>query len=177
MAILAIVGGAITLLMQSGSKSYSGTKAELDLQMESQTLMAQMSTMIMEANSITYDTEKKVLILNQVEESKTPLPAASGSTDPVKYQVNKTLKDMKLIKYDSTSKKLYLQESNSDIWNIASSGAISYSDDELFSDYINKFDVSIDGSNVTISFEMKSSNRTYKIDETTKVRNKLVVYP
>ncbi len=177
MAILAIVGGAITLLMQSGSHSYSSTKAELDLQMESQTLMSQMSTMIMEANNVCYDPAKKVLILNQVELSKTALPMASGEVGKPKYQTNKTLKDMKLIKYDSASRKLYMQESNSDIWNVVSSGAISYSEDELFADYINAFDVEVKGNNVRVSFQMKSSNRTYKVDETTKVRNGMVVYP
>ena len=67
MAILAIVGGAITLMMQSGSRSYSNTKAELDLQMESQTLMAQMSTMIMESNCVKYDKDNNTLALYQVE--------------------------------------------------------------------------------------------------------------
>ena len=70
-----------------------------------------------------------------------------------------------------------MQESNSDIWNVVSSGAISYSEDELFADYINAFDVEVKGNNVRVSFQMKSSNRTYKVDETTKVRNGMVVYP
>ena len=67
MAILAIVGGAITLLMQSGSRSYSNTKAELDLQMESQTLMAQLNTMIMESNCVKYDDVNNALILYQID--------------------------------------------------------------------------------------------------------------
>ena len=70
-----------------------------------------------------------------------------------------------------------MQESNSDIWNVVSSGAISYSEDELFADYINDFDVEVKGNNVRVSFQMKSSNRTYKVDETTKARNGMVVYP
>ena len=79
MAILAIVGGAITLMMQSGSRSYSNTKAELDLQMESQTLMAQMSTMIMESNCVKYDKDNNTLALYQVELKSTALPAVSGT--------------------------------------------------------------------------------------------------
>ena len=49
--------------------------------------------------------------------------------------------------------------------------------EELLSDYVNDFKVDIKGSNVTVSFAMKSGKKTYKIDETTKIRNGLVVYP
>ena len=98
MAILAIVGGAITLMMQSGSRSYSNTKAELDLQMESQTLMAQMSTMIMESNCVKYDKDNNTLALYQVELKSTALPAVSGTpgATPV-CQQTKTVKDLKAV--------------------------------------------------------------------------------
>ena len=219
MAILAIVGGAITLLMQSGTRSYSNTKAELDLQMESQKVMEQLSTMIMESNCVKYDSANNALILYQVVVKKIPMPSSSGAAPagtvaPVsavpataapeasavpgtaapaasgtpgvtaaptpaadsKFQQVKTVKDLKIIKFDG--KKLYLEEHSGDAALPADrSEGLNCKTEELFSDYVDSFNVGIEGNNVTVSFEMKSGNKTYKIDETTKIRNGLVVYP
>lgn len=223
MAILSVVGGAIILLMQSGTRSYSNTKAELDLQMESQTLMAQLNTMIMESNCVKYDDTNNALILYQVYTKKLPkellngsstaAPSASApavsadpaataqpeatagqtadpsasaaaSADPAssetptdsKYKELKVVTDLKIIKFDGH--KLYLEEHNSDADLPAERPeGLNCKEEELLSDYINDFKAEIKGSNVTVSFEMKSGKKTYKIDETTKIRNGLVVYP
>jgi prepilin-type N-terminal cleavage/methylation domain-containing protein len=176
MAILAIVGGAITLLMQSGSRSYSNTKAELDLQMESQTLMAQLSTMIMESNCVYYDDANKALVLYQIKTLKMPKATVSVSGgSKSKYEEIKVVKDQKLIKFRNG--KLYLEEHDAMTAVPPTGSALSYKPEELFADYMNSFKADIDGSKVTVSFEMKSGKKTYKIDETTKIRNGLVVYP
>ena len=176
MAILAIVGGAITLLMQSGSRSYSNTKAELDLQMESQTLMAQLNTMIMESICVKYDDVNNALILYQIDCKKTATPAPSGAASAApEYVQVKNVTDLKIIKFDG--QKLYLEEHKSDAALPASRGGLNCQPEELLSDYVNDFKVDIKGSNVTVSFAMKSGKKTYKIDETTKIRNGLVVYP
>lgn len=176
MAILAVVGGAITLLMQSGSRSYSNTKAELDLQMESQTLMAQLSTMIMESNCAYYDDANNALVLYQIKSVKMPKTSApaSGGSD-TKYQEIKTVQDQKLIKFQNG--KLYLEEHDATTAIPPTGNALSCKPEELFADYMNSFKATIDGNKVTVAFEMKSGKKTYKIDETTKIRNGLVVYP
>ena len=176
MAILAIVAGSIMLLMQSGSRSYNNTKAELDLQMESQTLMAQLNTMIMEANCVKYDSASKTLVLYQIGTKKTAMPVASGAVSKIpNYQIEKNITDQKMIKQQAG--KLYLSETNHEVATPASGGGVSCAPDELLADYVNSFDVAVKGNKVTVSFEMKSGKKKYKLDETTKIRNGLVTYP
>lgn len=146
--------------------------------MESQTLMAQLNTMVLEANCVNYDATNKVLALYQIGTQKTPLPVASDAVSSLpKYQVDKTVKDVKLIKFHSGRNCLYLEEHASDVLLPASGGALTYMDDELFGNYVSSFDVETAGSNVTIKLEMKSGNKTYKLEETTKMRSGLVAYP
>ena len=89
--------------------------------------------------------------------------------------MTKTVKDLKVIQFKDG--KLYLNEHNADVALPASGGSVSCTEDDLLSDYISDFKVGIDGNKVTVSFDMKSGKKTYKIDETTKVRNGMVVYP
>jgi prepilin-type N-terminal cleavage/methylation domain-containing protein len=181
MAVLAIVALSVMMMMRSGSKSYSNAKAELDLQMESQTLLAQINTMILEANKVVYDDtdpNNPVLALYKIETEKVAVPVPSGETaSKAEYTVNKTLKDVKLIKMNSSKGKLYLQESSTDVALPSSGGAMTYSDEELFSDYMDSFDVSIDGSAVTVTIGMKEAKQSYTASATTKIRNGLVTYP
>lgn len=184
MAVMVIVVGAITLLMQTGTRSYSFAKSELDLQMESQTLLAQMNTMILEANSAHYDNENHILTLYQIESRSLPATSGSIGTGDSKFIESKTVKNMKFIQFDEAENKLYLYEHDHDQIKPASGGSIEcspncdlYSADALFAEYIEKFDVSIEENNVTIHLGMKSGKVKYEVDATTKIRNKLVTYP
>jgi prepilin-type N-terminal cleavage/methylation domain-containing protein len=181
MAVLAVVALSVMMMMKTGSNSYSNAKADLDLQMESQTLLAQINTMILEANKVVYDDTdpaNPVLALYQIETEKVAVPVPSdGTVSKKEYTVNKTLKDVKLIKMNSSEGKLYLQESSTDITLPASGGALSYSDEELFSDYMDSFSASVDGSAVTVTIGMKEAKQKYTASSTTKIRNSLVTYP
>ncbi len=183
-AVMAIVALTITLMMQTGSRSFSNAKSELDVQMESQTLLAQINTMIMESNSVHYDKTNKILTLYQVECKSHPVTAGSINADGKEYIETKTVKEMKFIKFDEGSKKLYLYEHNHDQLKPASGGSIQcspecalYNGDALFSEFVNKFDVSINGNNVTIHLGMEKKLSKYEVDATSKIRNKLVTYP
>ena len=95
---------------------------------------------------------------------------ASGSASVApKYVQVKNVTDLKIIKFDG--QKLYLEEHKSDAALPASRGGLNCQPEELLSDYVNDFKVDIKGSNVTVSFAMKSGKKTYKIDETTKIRS------
>lgn len=178
MAMLAIVSGTIMFLMQSGTKSYSNTKAELDLQMESQTLMAQLNTMVLEANCVNYDDVNKVLALYQIETEKVALPVPSDAASSLpKYEVHKTVKDLKMIKFHGSNKQLYLEEHDTDVLLPASGGALTFYEEELLGDYVSSFDVDVEGSNVTINIEMEKQKKKYVLTETTKMRSGLVTYP
>lgn len=184
MAVMVIVVGAITLLMQTGTRSYSFAKSELDLQMESQTLLAQMNTMILEANSAHYDSENHILTLYQMESRSLPATSGSIGAGDSKFVESKTVKNMKFIQFDEAENKLYLYEHDHDQIKPASGGSIEcspncdlYSADALFAEYIEKFDVSIEENKVTIHLGMKNGKVKYEVDATTKIRNKLVTYP
>jgi prepilin-type N-terminal cleavage/methylation domain-containing protein len=179
MAILALVSLTIASLMKTGTTTYKNAKSELDVQMDSQTLLAQINTMIMEANQVSYDSANQVLALYKIKQERVALPMPSdGSSSTPQYTTNKTVTDIKVIKLDSAAKRLYLKEEDHDIVLPASGGSLSFdADEELFSEYMDSFDVDVDGSNVTVTIGMKSGKQKYKASATTKIRNGLVSYP
>lgn len=183
MGILTIVGGTLAILMIQGSKGYRNAKSELDLQMESQTVMAQLNTMIMESNMVNYDKVNHVLTLYQIEN----LPTTAGAVSPPK-QVN----NIKFVEYKD--EKLYLYEHDHDQTRPASGGSVECSgcseyiagepiEAHLLAEYIEDFSVTPQGDltkespTVTITLKMKSGIQKYNADATTKIRNKLVAYP
>lgn len=181
MAVLSIVALTIMVLMRSGSASYSNAKSELDLQMESQTVLAQINTMILESNQVSYDAANQVLVLYQIQKERVALPMPSdGSLSTPQYTTNKTVTDLKMIKMDASTNRLYLEEHTSDADTVilpASGGPLSYEPDEILSDYMDSFNVTVDGSSVTVDIGMKSGKQSYQASATTKIRNGLVTYP
>lgn len=172
------------ILMQTGTRSYSYAKSELDLQMESQTLLAQINTMIMESNSVHYDDANNILTLYQIEKKYVPATGSAMTSPDPTYVETKTVKEMKFIKFDKSKHELYLYEHNHDQLKPASGGSIAcspacalYSSDALFSEYIDQFRVTVDNNDVTIHLGMKSGKVKYDVDATTKVRNQLITYP
>lgn len=178
MAVMTIVAGVVAILMYNGSKSYTSAKSELDLQMESQTLLAQLNTMIMESNMAHYDDTNKVLTLYQID----TLPATTGAVS-----IPKQVTNVKFIQ--QVGDQLFFYEHDHDQTKPASGGSIAcsgcskYTSDGLLSDYISDFsvtpvgDVPLGDSNVTVHLQMKSAKRTYDAEITSKIRNKLVTYP
>lgn len=178
MAIMSIVAGTVGILMVQGSKGYRNAKSELDLQMESQTVMAQLNTMIMESNMVNYDPVNQVMTLYQIE----TLPATAGAVSiPTK------VRNVKFIQYKN--EKLYLYEHDHDQIKPASGGSVScsgcgkYTSDGLLAEYIESFSVTPEGDlnkdckTVTIHLGMKNGIKKYDADVTTKIRNKLIAYP
>ncbi len=182
--VLSLVVGAVAIMLHTGTKAFSLAKSELDVQMESQTLLAQINTMIMESNSVHYDEANDILTLYQISTRNVPVTGGSIHSGNSNFIETKTVEKMKFIKYDSQNDELYLYEHDHDQLKPASGGSIScspecalYTDDALFSEFISKFDVSIDGSNVTIHLGMENGKIDYEVDATSKIRNKLVTYP
>lgn len=178
MAVLTIVAGAVAFLMFQGSKSYTNAKAELDLQMESQTLLAQLNTMIMESNMAHYDDTNKVLTLYQID----VLPASTGAVS-----IPKQVTNVKFIQ--QVGDQLYYYEHDHDQTKPASGGSVDcggcskYTPDGLLSDYISDFSVTPEGyvplnSNaVTVHLQMENNKKKYDAEITSKIRNGLVTYP
>lgn len=173
MAVFVLVAGAILLFIYSGSRSYSFAKTEVDLQIEAQTLLGQMNTMILEADSAVFDdsdADKPVLTLYQVD-TKNNKSATSGAVTVEKTAVRK-----KVIYLDKTNEingayNLYLEQYDDD-----SIPALSGGQDALFANYVESFEVDIQDSQVTVNLGMKNHKRSFQADITTKMRNGLVTY-
>lgn len=175
MAIFMVVAGAIMLFMLSGSKSYRYSKAELDLQMESQILINQIRDMAMKSNYASYDASTHVLTLYEIEQtpsasaspSVTPLPSASPGASLVK-QVRKK----RVIYWDDTSDCLYLEEYDDD-----SAPTCSVTEDKLFSRYMQGFEATVNKNDVQLKLDMENATSSYQITEGITIRNGWVVYP
>ncbi len=166
MAVFVLVAGAIMMFIYSGSRSYSFAKTEVDLQMETQTLLSQINTMILESDNAVYDAAKKTLTLYQIDTTNVKSPTSGGIT------VEKNLKNKKVIYFDTATSSLYLEEYADD-----RTPACTASEDRLLAQYIDSFQTVIDKNKVTVTLEMKNKRRSYKADVTTKMRNGLVEYP
>jgi prepilin-type N-terminal cleavage/methylation domain-containing protein len=178
MAILSLVSLTVAGMMKTGTSTYNSAKSELDLQMESQILLAQINTMILEANYASYDSANNVLALYTMKQQRVALPTPSAAVAGTpEYTTTKTVDKLKIIKFKSSNNCLYLQDSSVDVTLPASGGSLDYPDDELFSKYMDSFDVVVDGSSVTVKIGMKAGKQKYKATATTKMRNGLISYP
>ena len=160
-AIFSLVSGAIIYFMIAGSNNYSYTKNEVNLQTESQVIMAQLNDMMREANFIDYDAANHALLIYKVVETPTEVQP-------------KQVVDKKVVYWDSASKALYLQTFDSE-------AVPDYQpkDERLFSEYMNGFDVKINGSSVTVELDMKANRgrNYYKVDNTISIRNRIITFP
>lgn len=163
LALLGFVCLMLIFLMQMGGKSYANSKAEVDLQTESQTVMAQMNTWIMESNYAKYDNTHHALELYTTQ-----------------GKANKII-DKKVIFRKDTS--LYLVEFKMPTPYDASYDCdqnVDYTADavkkNLLCDYIDKdkdgFKVTVNKSEVTVSLDMLKTRVHYNVAaNTTKMRN------
>ncbi len=177
MAVFALVAGAILIFLSAGSRSYTFAKTELDLQMESQTLLSQINTMILEANNAVYDSTTNSLTLYQIETVNEATVTADPltSTAPV-YTETRSIVNRKVIYFDSASSSLYLDEESGAALPVSGT-AMTISQDRLMSSYIDSFGVDVDGNRVVVKLGMKNGKRTFNADTTTKMRSRLVPLP
>lgn len=166
MAVFALVAGAILLFIYSGSRSYSFAKTELDLQMESQTLLSQINTMILQSDNAVYDSSENTLTLYQMA-TKNVVSATNGS-----ITMQKEVTGKKVIYFDAGTSSLYLEEYSDD-----AAPACTPSEERLFSSYIDSFATLVDGNKVTLKLQMKNNKQKFNASVTSKIRNKLITYP
>ena len=162
LALLGFVCLMLIFLMQMGGKAYANSKAEVDLQTESQMVMSQMNTWIMESNYAKYDNTHHALELYTTQ-----------------GKANKII-DKKVIFRKDTS--LYLVEFVPDPANPTydCDQTVDYTaaaiKKNLLCDYIDKdkdgFKVTVNKSEVTVSLDMLKTRVHYNVAaNTTKMRN------
>ncbi len=172
MAVFAVISGAILLFMTTGTRSYSRTKSTLDLQMETQTLMSQINTMVQESNRAVFDSSNNMLTLYSLAQIHTSAsPAVTTYPAGVKGDYGEVyVTGKKVIYYSKTNSALYFKE-------YADDSTVTIADmqkaDNLFSSYISDFDVSSisDTGKVNISLSMQNKKSKFSAMNNMKMRN------
>ena len=189
MAVFVIVAGVVTVFMLNGTNSFNRTKKELDIQIQTQTLINQLDDMIRSANCVKYvkissgsDTIN-TLTIYEIDEmtvtptatpgiGATPTPSPIAGVDPTKI-IKKVVKSKKVVYWLSSGTKMYYKEYKDDTTPVV----YDASDDNLLADYITGFDAVKTESAVKINLKMKNGTNKYSISETASMRNRMITYP
>lgn len=178
-AVAIIIMGAATLFIRSALKGYETASDTIDLQMESQILMEQMGTWIMEGNKVeVYEdvaTGDKTLIIYEIPRYVDParIPVQTGEPTPTEPDATKR-------KLGIIDGKLYMTvESLSYPYDMTLSG-MSASDaiiENCIGEYVTEFTPVLDATKkdkVTVTLKLASGTREYQIEDVIKVRNELL---
>lgn len=189
MAVFAVVAGAITIFMITGTNSFNRTKHELDLQLQTQTVINQLDDMIRSANFVKYDSQSNpagtinsLTIYRIKEESVVPTPAPGGGATPTpspiagvdpSITINKKVVNKKVVYWLSTGNKMYLKEFADDTTPVV----YDANDENLLAEFITGFDAKVVQNAVKINLKMTNGKSKYSISETASMRNRKVTYP
>lgn len=165
-AISSIIVGAATFFLMTAHKNYTEASASIDLQSETQILMEQVGTWIMEGNRVAV---------------QPVTPGAATKDKLVIYQIPRTItatdKASKRVIWLSASGKLYMKKFTGISDPDLDTTDIDISTDEIqencIGEYVTKFVPSVDGAKVGITFEMAQSKERYQVQNEFKVRNAL----
>ena len=178
-ATAVIIMGAATLFIKSALNGYKTASDTIDLQMESQVLMEQLSIWIMEGNKVdVYEdvaTGDKTLIIYEMPRYAHPDKIPVGPTDPTPTVPDASRKKIGLI-----DGKLYMTvETLSHPYDVTATGmsAADATIEKCIGEYVTEFTPVVDGTNpdkVTVKLKLASGTREYEIENEFKVRNELL---
>jgi|GEM_PF-1085803 prepilin-type N-terminal cleavage/methylation domain len=170
MSISAIIIGAITMFMSTGSRSYQTADSEISLQTESQTIMNQITNAVQEANNVSYDATMQTLSIYHLD--------SDPATDD-KLQII-WLKDKQLYMADiltSQKEELFRDQITPG----------TPKKQNLLGEYVTSFSVSPEqfqfdrtgasGSTLTVNLTLEYNQRKFVSTENIKLRNKIVNIP
>lgn len=171
--ITVVVMGAATLFIRTALKSYDAASNTIDLQMESQIVMEQISTWIMEGNKVkVIDGDTLVIyhIPRQIESSK--FPSSLDSSDRPDMTISKRIIGVE-------NGKLYMKvvspvdlSTDADVSLTASDAVI----ENCIGEYVIEFTPTVDATNqdeVTVSMRLKEGTQEYELSNLVKIRNEL----
>ncbi len=174
-AISSIIVAAAAFFLMTAQKNYREASASIDLQSESQILMEQLGTWVMEGNRIKTEstdggTSQNVLVIYKIPRKiTTVLPDGVIRPDTAEKRV---------IWKSASDKHLYMKKvqgiSDPDLDTTdLSMLAGEESKETLIGEYVTDFQVNVDDSKVGIALNMAQSKETYEIQNDFKVRNEL----
>lgn len=164
MTISAIILGAATLFISSAQRNLNTAKSVIDLQMESQVLMEQMATWIMEGNGVKVDGD--MLVIYSIPRKTATLP--SGVTLPTDSEKRIIWrKDDKLY----TMVVDGIADPDADVTVVTDADATQ---EHCISEYMKDFTPVIDPVNKTkikITVQMETGNKEYELENEITLRN------
>lgn len=147
MAITAIILSMILMLISGASHSFRRTNDEVNLQMEAQVAINQLSTLAMEAKDIGDNSDP-----------------SSEDTKYIIQNIDGTFYGVVFIKSD---KKLYL------INPLLSASDLDAADKyNLLAEYVSTFKITLAGKNATIDILFALGDEEYPVNRKVKIRNK-----
>lgn len=174
-AISSIIVAAAAFFLMTAQKNYREASASIDLQSESQILMEQLGTWIMEGNRIKTEstdggTSQNVLVIYKI-----PRKITTALPDGV---IRPDTAEKRVIWKSASDKHLYMKKvqgiSDPDLDTTdLSMLAGEESKETLIGEYVTDFQVNVDDSKVGIALNMAQSKETYEIQNDFKVRNEL----
>lgn len=162
--IMGIVASAIGIFIWFGCRQYVYTNKQIKVQMEAQTVMNQISNMIMECNQVELDpaateaSPSKYICIKKMEYDNSDRSLASSA--------DMHLASSKKLSLDSAEKKLYIQDMMT-----------SSSSPELLGEYITDFQVTqtkinSDKQLVTVTIDFDYSGMKYSLTKKMEIRNR-----
>ncbi|MDD6208037.1 MAG: type II secretion system protein [Clostridiales bacterium] len=165
-AIMGIVASAIGVFLWFGCRQYVYTNKQIKVQMEAQTVMNQVSNLIMECNNVeldpasTADIPSSYICINKKDYLNADRSLAS--------KADMHITSSKKITLDTSENKLYIQD-------MITPGAKK----ELLGEYITNFEVTKtkmtdDKYFVTVSLDFDYSGMKYSLTKNLEIRNRYV---
>lgn len=154
-AITAIVFSMIVMIIVTASHGVRRTNENVNLQMEAQSAVSQLSVLTMEASNVVASTttlypDRRYLV-----------------TTPDYYYA---------FSFDASESKLYLiQVDNLPAYSITSvdTPAVTPTDEEnLLAEYVKDFTINLSGKTAVIDLELEMGDQSYQITKKVKLRNK-----
>lgn len=168
-AIAGILIGAITFFLMMGSRAYESAKNEIDLQAEAQIVMNQLRDRILESNCMdAYAATSNQFTLYYIEEN----PKATEEKDKQRI----TRKEVFWL--DTAEKRLYYRELKDDDIEINGNlfpegGREQY----LLAEYVKSMNIQQKKAMVEISLVLEDGSRQYTLENSIKLRNRLLTKP
>lgn len=176
MTMAVIVMGTAGMFINTALKSFQKASDTIDLQMESQVMMEQISTWIMEGNRvITYEDSSygTVLVIYKIPRIKDTANLPDAYKNKVSTETTKTV-------LWCDGKKLYMKEvgrivdADHDSTNITSADT---NKKNCVGEYVSVFQPTIDASNaakITMEITLTDGEEKYELKNTIKIRNELM---
>lgn len=168
-AISVIIMGAATYFIRSALKSYEAASDTIDLQMESQILMEQISTWVMEGNRIKVVDGTNLVIYKiprKVDATKLPSGVTLPNQESSKIIIG--MLDGKLYRKEVG----HIVDPDSDIdVGITSADAVV---ENCIGEYVTEFSPVIDVTNqskVTVLLKLEAGTQEYQLKNVMKIRN------